>query len=391
MVDSNNGPLVYKKHIPGLDVLRGIAILMVLLYHGTDGRVPWDTTTSWLHWPLFVARYGFSGVQLFFILSGFLITGILMDTAAKTDYYRKFYVRRFLRIMPVYLLMLVVLKLTHIAGWKFILAALLYIANMASLVGARTSEYGVLWSLAVEEQFYLIWPFMVRKLSPHSLTRFILGYFVFDLVLRIIFLFYFPTADIAYKLWFNAELLLAGALIAISLRRNLLHGNNITRWIRLLAVLACVAWPMTLFYDLHPSHALWHGLLGVCYRFSFLFTYSALLLVGLRSNTGPHARLSAGARLLTFFGYISYGLYLVHQLVFYELERMLKGTALDDYARRPAMLLLNTALCCAISILLAWLSRRFFEERFLRQKDRIVPYQAPAANNPAETNPASVR
>lgn len=384
MATTRTTPLLYKGYIPGLDALRGLAILMVLLYHGTDGRVPWDSTATWFRWPLLAAKYGYTGVHLFFILSGFLITGILMDTASKPDYYRKFYVRRVLRIMPVYLLMLLILKFTHIASWRFILAALLYIANMAKLVGAQDGEYGVLWSLAVEEQFYLIWPFLVRKLSPQNLIRLILASFVLDLAMRIACVFCFPGTDTAYKLWFNAELLFAGALVAIALRRGMLHSGNISPAIRILAGLACVAWPLTLFLDLHPSQALWHQLLGTCYRLSFLFTYSALLLAVVRANAGPQIQLSAGARLLSFFGYISYGLYLVHQFVFYEAERILRGTALDDIANRPAMLLLNTALCCAISISLAWLSRRFFEERFLRQKDRIVPYKDPAVNERPE-------
>jgi peptidoglycan/LPS O-acetylase OafA/YrhL len=113
------------------------------------------------------------------VLSGFLISSILIDTAGKPDYYRKFYVLRALRILPAYLLILAVLKLDHVVSWRFILAAMLYIANMAGLVGARSGEYGALWSLAVEEQFYLVWPIIVRKLSLRSLTRLILCYYVF--------------------------------------------------------------------------------------------------------------------------------------------------------------------------------------------------------------------
>ncbi len=148
---ANTTALRYKGYIPGLDILRGLAILLVLLYHGTDGRVPWASAANWLRWPLLAAQYGSGGVQLFFVLSGFLISSILIDTAGKPDYYRKFYVRRALRILPAYLLILAVLKLDHVVSWRFILAAMLYIANMAGLVGARSGEYGALWSLAVEE------------------------------------------------------------------------------------------------------------------------------------------------------------------------------------------------------------------------------------------------
>jgi peptidoglycan/LPS O-acetylase OafA/YrhL len=132
--------------------------------------VPWVEDTTWMRYPLRAALFGITGVQLFFVLSGFLISGILIDTAASKGYYRKFYMRRALRILPAYLLMLTVLWVDHAVSWRFVLAGLLYVANMASLVGAGSSEYGPLWSLAVEEQFYLIWPVFVRRLSLQTIT-----------------------------------------------------------------------------------------------------------------------------------------------------------------------------------------------------------------------------
>jgi peptidoglycan/LPS O-acetylase OafA/YrhL len=385
--------LRFKGYIPGLDVLRGIAILMVLLYHGFDGRVPWQNTTGWMRWPLLAAQYGSSGVQLFYVLSGFLISSILLDTAGSKDYYRKFYVRRALRIMPAYLLMLVVLKLDHIVSWKFVLAALLYIANMASLVGAKSSEYGALWSLAVEEQFYLIWPMIVRRCSPKTLTRIIIGYLVFGVLLRLLFEIYFPRADATYKLWFNADMLLSGALVSICLRRNLLRRDKITRLFWMLAGLALLAWPAIVALDvLDVNHSSFIGVrvLYAFYHFPFMLTYVALLLLVLKFNKGAAsvAKRCVVTQLLAFLGYISYGLYLVHQLVFTTYDRMVEHTALGDYALRPGMLVLSVLICTAISIALAYLSRRFFEEIFLRQKDKVVPYKNPDVNEAPVSEPA---
>jgi len=378
---SNAPTLRYKGYIPGLDLLRGLAILLVLVYHGTDGRVPWESATTWLHWPLFAAAYGSGGVQLFFVLSGFLISSILIDTAGKQDYYRKFYVRRALRILPAYLLMLTVLKLDHVVSWRFILAALLYIANMASLVGARSTEYGALWSLAVEEQFYLIWPVVVRRLSLKSLTRVILGYYVFVFALRLVCLLHFPHADLRYKLWFNADALMSGALIAICLRRNLLRRDNIARWIWGLGAAALILWPLTVFLDVEQSPTLWlRGLRAISF-YSQLATYCAFLLLVIRSNRGITSEKSGlPARLLAFFGYISYGLYLVHQLIFSTFDRWVAGTALSPESGRPWALLLNALICILISTAIAYLSRRYFEDLFLRQKDKVVPYLDPAVN-----------
>jgi peptidoglycan/LPS O-acetylase OafA/YrhL len=352
-----------------------------LVYHGTDGRVPWASATNWLHWPLLAAQYGSGGVQLFFVLSGFLISSILIDTAGKPDYYRKFYVRRALRILPAYLLILAVLKLDHVVSWRFILAAMLYIANMAGLVGARSGEYGALWSLAVEEQFYLVWPIIVRKLSLRSLTRLILCYYVFAFALRLTFLLHFPQVDLRYKLWFNADALMSGALIAISLRRDLLRRDNITGWIGGLAVAAIILWPLTVFLDVHHTATLLHRGLRAVSFYSQLATYCAFLLMVIRSNVGVTLHKPGPAvRLLTFFGYISYGLYLVHQLIFMTFDRWVRGTVLSPDANHPWALLLNTVICVTISTGIAYLSRRYFEDLFLRQKDKVVPYNNPAVN-----------
>ena len=158
--------------MPDLDLARGIAILMVLLDHGFAA----DQTPYILHPSRFllnleyVARLGHMGVHLFFILSGFLITGILLDSRTQPDYFRNFYTRRLLRIAPAYLLMLVVLIATRSITARYLVVCLLCLCNMSSLLGA-TSEYPALWSLSVEEQFYLVWPLAVRRLSMRSLER----------------------------------------------------------------------------------------------------------------------------------------------------------------------------------------------------------------------------
>lgn len=383
--------LRYHGYIPGLDVLRGLAILLVVLYHATVGRLPWADVTDWMRYPLKAALYGITGVQLFFVLSGFLISGILIDSAANQDYYRTFYIRRALRILPAYLLMLTVLRLDHAVSWRFVLAALLYIANMASLVGASSSEYGPLWSLAVEEQFYLIWPVIVRRLSLQAITRLILIYYVLIEVVRLLCVVYLPHADRAHKLWFSAEPLLAGALVAIGLRRNLLRRDNITRLIWCLAAIAILLWLVVSYIDARCSVTVRMLTLGSLASYRELATYCVLLLLVVRSNCGPVAPRSQPVvfRLLAFFGYISYGLYLVHQFVISTFDRLVRSTALMIGPDRPAALLLNSFLCLAISTGIAYLSRRYFEEWFLRRKGRVVPHKnSVLPEEPATSLPA---
>jgi len=202
-----------QRYVPGLDGLRALAVLAVVAYHVDFG------------W----AQGGLLGVGIFFTLSGYLITDLLLAHQAATGRLQlvSFWHRRARRLLPALFVMLAL-----VAGW----VALLQRAQLPALRGAmaaaagyvsnwwfiaQNSSYfarfgppsplGHLWSLAVEEQFYLIWPFVVRKLSMRSLTRLILGYYVFDLMLRLAYLIFAPHADTAYKLWFNASTLLSGA------------------------------------------------------------------------------------------------------------------------------------------------------------------------------------
>jgi peptidoglycan/LPS O-acetylase OafA/YrhL len=154
-----------QRHMPALDGLRGIAILLVLA-HGFDVI---RTQTGPGHDIDLVLDLGWIGVQLFFVLSGFLITGILLDTQGSPTYYRSFFARRVLRIFPLYYGVLIVayalvpLIATPPPGhgdhqvWLWT-----YTANFAEPLGKSEPAFPHFWSLCVEEQFYLVWPFVVR-------------------------------------------------------------------------------------------------------------------------------------------------------------------------------------------------------------------------------------
>jgi len=165
-----------RSRMPELDTIRGIAVLLVLFFHGFGFRYGVQGLSGFPK--LFVAATlpGWMGVNLFFVLSGFLITGILLDTKPKADYYRSFYTRRALRILPLYygvLLLLAVLTRTgwvnRQASWAFLGLSFFYLSNVTGLFGVPM-QYGVLWSLAVEEHFYLLWPAAVRSLSRYRVA-----------------------------------------------------------------------------------------------------------------------------------------------------------------------------------------------------------------------------
>jgi peptidoglycan/LPS O-acetylase OafA/YrhL len=120
---------------------------------------------------------GWAGVNLFFILSGFLITGVLLETKNRPDYYRRFYWNRILRIVPAYCSVLLLLALLgrfatpghQVSSWQFLGLSAVYLSNMTPLFRVAM-QFPVLWSLSVEEHFYMAWPLLTRNLSRRGLA-----------------------------------------------------------------------------------------------------------------------------------------------------------------------------------------------------------------------------
>ena len=188
------------KHVPALDGLRGIAVLVVIVYHFTAGHVSTSIGHSFHGIASQFANIGWGGVDLFFVLSGFLITGILYDAKGAPHYFSNFWMRRVLRISPLYYGVLIAI---------FFIGPL--ICSYSSLVRQHLNEqiwawaYGLnfyyalpshvlinvfwlqhFWSLAIEEQFYLIWPFVIFFLKPKTamcISAFCIG---LALLLRVI-------------------------------------------------------------------------------------------------------------------------------------------------------------------------------------------------------------
>jgi peptidoglycan/LPS O-acetylase OafA/YrhL len=149
--------------MPELDTLRGIAILLVVFFHGFNFPSLMSRPMGPTRILETLALGGWTGVYLFFVLSGFLITGILLESKPKPHYYRRFYIRRALRILPAFYLLLLLLSVLprtgwfegrHV-GWPFLALSFFYLANITDFFGVQ-SQYAALWSLAVEEHFYLV-------------------------------------------------------------------------------------------------------------------------------------------------------------------------------------------------------------------------------------------
>lgn len=190
------------RHIPQLDGLRAAAILMVFATHAAYAPLLW------------------AGVDLFFVLSGYLITGILLRLKGQrsSGYFRPFYLRRARRILPPYFLFLILAAAIFHTGWLASLWCVLFSANIGLALGKiNAAVLTPLWSLAVEEQFYLIWPCVVLLCNARTLKRVALSVIVVSPLLRAAATPFFHTHFPIYFLSvFRADGLCAGALIALA-------------------------------------------------------------------------------------------------------------------------------------------------------------------------------
>ncbi len=341
------------RHIPQLDGLRGLAILLVLLHHcWICTHIPWIGRIG--------GRAGWVGVDLFFVLSGFLITGILLDARGSTAYFQSFYARRVLRIFPVYYVTLAALAVAsaHLPMGEYLwtrapafrLASLLYAANWVP----NESGGAHFWSLAVEEQFYLFWPWCVRKLSPVGLRRLCLTMLVLAPALRIGLTLEHASGWQVYTNTFcRMDALAMGALCALGVRgyQSIPDG----RWL-VATVIGSVGMLISA---------------GGYYRESlFLLTIglsvvplgaAALLLLVLE-----HPGFLCWS-LLRKLGTISYGVYLLHLPV------------LGFFLAIAGNELIELGLGIVVTLALAALSFEYFEQPILRWKVHF-----PAALQPAE-------
>ena len=363
------------QHLPTLDYLRGAAIIMVLLFH-FYGSVNWSLYAGNFVGPFvksLVSEFNF-GVQLFFLLSGFLITTTLFRARGKPDYFRSFYVKRALRILPVFLVTLIALKLFLPISWRFFVASCFFLSNFAPLFGARSSEFGPLWSLCVEEHFYLLWPTCVSRFSPSKLIPFLTSVIIIEPLLRFIAISLNAQMDIRFKTPFMLDYISYGALLAVLIHTGKLHSRNLRKLCFGLLAVSTPLIALTLYLDA------FHYTLGLDALRPVPWTWlcSGVLLTGLERDTTrpPKTKHTMVETVLLFFAYISYGLYLISPFVNAKLYPfvgpILTKHGLNNGVHATGMLLTDGSLAVAI----AYLSRRFFEQPCLDLKEKILSQQS---------------
>jgi peptidoglycan/LPS O-acetylase OafA/YrhL len=368
--------------MPELDSLRGLAILLVLFFHGFGFEFGTAHLPRLAHWFVVATMPGWIGVNLFFVLSGFLITGILLDSKSNPQYYRRFYVRRALRILPAYYGFLLFLAVAPRTGWldhrqvswQFIGLSFIYLSNVTNLFGVPM-QYGALWSLAVEEHFYLGWPFVVRSWSRKGVVICAVSIVLICPLLRAIAFMRGYESGAGYT-WLVADGLAIGSLLGLLSRGWLADRRRMK-----LASIFCMGAAIAVFAFGAPFGILLSRTeLGSVLRPTALNVFFAgalgfVLLIGTSSLKWIVRR-----PILQFFGRISYGLYLFHMLAFDFTDHLmgLYGQNLLLTVRNNfGLMCLRFAIAATLATTIATLSRMYFEEWFLRLKEKLVP---PAGN-----------
>jgi peptidoglycan/LPS O-acetylase OafA/YrhL len=359
---------------PALDGIRGIAVVMVFAFHyggGAKGGVLLRVVNK-------MRLQGWAGVDVFFVLSGFLITGILYDTRDDSGYFRRFYARRLLRTAPVfYAAVLVLLVLTPIFLYRWHPVHLLFLVYLGNFpadltpalyqIHARTPAtdvyIGHLWSLCVEEQFYLLWPLLLWMVRDRlKLLGTATGLSVLAFLLRCWMVFGgvdLRAGWLLKMLPFKMDALLIGAVLALAMR-----GGRATRWQQSCKwLLICAGGTIAVLVVLaRDQYDYWMPTIG--------FTLIALTsagLVGCALDPGSVVYRVLMLRPLRLMGRYSYGFYVYHAL-FAAAWAALTAALVRRLHSQMLGAVLVVAVNFAVNFMLAKLSYELMERRFLRLK-----------------------
>jgi peptidoglycan/LPS O-acetylase OafA/YrhL len=345
------------RRIGELDGIRALAIIAVLATHylATEFTLPAAGTLHGFAAGAFaLAAHGWLGVDLFFVLSGFLITGILLDTRSKPTYYRDFWVRRALRILPLVFVVVGILAVIYRPHWLYVLMAFFFAVDFAGLIGLGNRVMGPLWSLAVEEQFYLIWPFLVMFLPRRALAITTLAIVIAEPIIRL-------TLPGPLDLpWFRVDGLAMGALIAIFVRSRYFSRSTALR----LCAGALLLAGALFFIDIHIHSAL-YGL-----RISEADLLFGAMIAGSCALAGNKWLAPLRSRTARFIADTSFCAYLIH-VPLQDLVRHLGVGA--DVSNPFAAAAIQASIAVPATFIVAALSRAYLEVPFLRLKDRFAP------------------
>jgi peptidoglycan/LPS O-acetylase OafA/YrhL len=348
-------------HIKSLDGIRGLAIVLVLALH----------LFEYFKW----FGFGWIGVDLFFVLSGFLITGILLETKGKKNSYKNFIIRRILRIFPLYYLFLTLFFCTiPITNWRNLIPHFeylqvnqiwfwFYIQNWLAAINDNWPQQNILshfWSLAIEEQFYVVWPILVFSVPRKNILWICLFLICLSVSLRLYFFFQGEHWTLIYVTTLTRfDGLCSGAMLAWLIRDErgvkFLNRNG-----NLILLLTSFGFFITFlfaggFYINNPT------LYTVGYTFIALF-FCAVVMKAISNHPNNILRSFFESSSLVFLGKYSYGIYIYHLPIYRILQLSFSDTFNNISISTIALL---------ITLVTSIVSFHLFEAQFLKLKDKL--------------------
>ena len=313
------------------------------------------------------------GVDLFFVISGFLITGILLDSKDSSHYFRNFYVRRALRIWPLYYAVLSAVFCFYAFGHPHSSAAknlnwgwfyyVYYLQNFF-LVDNQVPLLGVTWSLAVEEQFYITWPLVVLLCRPRQLRSIVLTLLLASPVIRLVLdrtVGHYPTITFG-----RMDGILFGSLLALWFRSETFSLQQLRKWASVLLVVGGIA---SVYLLTTSRNAGQHSIL--------VYSFLAIAFSGLVGFAAVDSLLPRPVHrfltnpVLSYIGKISYGLYLLHPVAYHSYDFLVRDLGLplgrDTFAQDALAFVAELGL----AFLFASTSWHFFEQPLLRLKKKF--------------------
>lgn len=380
-MNKQNQTVNIQKHIPELDGLRAIAVLSVIFAHCASMFVLPEQIVEQKIWHVLMS--GWIGVELFFVLSGFLITGILIDTFFIENRLKKFYIRRSLRIFPLYYLLLTLCFIVFLfinspveISLGHSLLVFFYLGNLEELF--NFPRYYILnhtWSLAVEEQFYLIWPILFLYSHKYGLSKYtcILGIIIVNASRIFLTVNPFETIHTPYILTIcRTDALFSGALLSILIKQEARLLSKISAVN--LANILFIAGILLFLFSFQYAQIFIPGdtvtfLIGLP---SLSLLFSAFILYSTKLDSKHLFRSILKLKPLTYIGKISYGIYIYHwpiiiglsinQYIFFDMNHF-------SYHILPFL-----SLTLLITIGIASISYYYIERPILNLKNRYASY-----------------
>jgi peptidoglycan/LPS O-acetylase OafA/YrhL len=373
MISPRNTPSIY---FSGFDGVRAIAAFSVIIHHIEQNKQLYGYANGW-HWPI-VYQMGRLGVALFFVLSGFLITYLLLTELdrTKTIDIPKFYVRRILRIWPLYFFIILlgffVFPRVNLLSafpeiisndgsfWQRAVICLLFLPNVAFAFFGNMAFCSHTWSIGVEEQFYLIWPWLIRA-KKTSKTLITIGLIL--AIITLVIAYFWQTAPtfrpffIEFIVHFRITAMAIGALGAYWVYKNQINFQSVffspvVQWLVVIVMTALLA------VDFRVK--------GLNYEFYGLFF--CYFIVNIAAN--PRCIFKLDYPVFHVFGKISYGLYVYHPVVVVACIEIVRHYISPTDGIVAQLCIYAGSLGLTIGI--AWLSYHYFEQRFLTLKSKFT-------------------